>query len=204
MAGRVDTVLKLSLAAAAIIAGTGVGYYFGVTLPARAAREEARQLADDQAEAQRAKAAQRAEAEKRRQQESAQLEYQDCLNFAELSYKERWTASCHAQHEADVSAFEDCADDLFATEEGCRARHPIRPERDCALPAQTAQSYSDAREQRKNECLARLQSAQGGGLAPQQGMPQQGMPQQPMQQQPMQQQPVPVQPMAPLAQPTYQ
>ncbi|WP_395392553.1 hypothetical protein WBP07_15985 [Novosphingobium sp. BL-8A] len=191
MASRVDTALKLSLAAAALIAGSGIGWYYGVVLPRQAAREEARQAVERDAEQSRQKAAERAEAEAKKRQESAQLEYQDCLNFAELSYKERWTASCHAQHDADVAAFEDCADDLFATEEGCRAKHPIRPERDCALPAQTAQSYSDAREQRKNECLARLQSAQGGGMS---------VPQQPIQQQQMQA----VQPMTPLAQPTYQ
>ncbi|QDK34281.1 hypothetical protein [Sphingomonas sp. IC081] len=166
MASKADTVLKLSLAAAVLIAGTGVGWYYGVVLPGQAAREEARvearEAAEREAEQARRKAAQRAEAEARQRQESAQLEYQDCLNFAELSYKERWTASCRAQHDADVAAFEDCADGLFATEEGCRARHPIRPDRDCALPGQTAQSYSDARAQRKNECAARLQAAQGG------------------------------------------
>ncbi|TCM18623.1 hypothetical protein EDF56_104153 [Novosphingobium sp. PhB165] len=186
MAGRVDTALKLALAAAALIAGSGVGYYYGVVLPAQAAREEARESAERDAEQARQKAAEKAQAEQQQRQESAQLEYQDCLNFAELSYKERWTASCHAQHEADVAAFQDCSDNLFATEEGCRAKHPIRPERDCALPGPTAQSYSDAREQRKNECLARLQAAQGGG----QPLPQQSVPQmapQPMQQAPMSQ-----------------
>lgn len=184
MASKADTVLKLSLAAAVLIAGSGVGWYYGVVLPRQAAREEAREGAEREAELSRQKAAQRAEAEAKQRQESAQLEYQDCLNFAELSYKERWTASCRAQHDADVAAFEDCADDLFATEEGCRARRPIRPDRDCALPAQTAQSYSDAREQRKNECMARLQAAQGG-QPPAQSLPQQSLPQTMPQQTPL-------------------
>lgn len=170
MASKADTVLKLSLAAAVLISGSGVGWYYGVVLPRQAAREEARVAVEREAEQSRQKAADRAEAEAKQRQESAQLEYQDCLNFAELSYKERWTASCRAQHDADIAALQDCADDLFATEEGCRAKHPVRPERDCALPGQTAQSYSDAREQRKAECLARLQNAQGLGQNGQQGL----------------------------------
>ncbi|EQB16167.1 hypothetical protein [Novosphingobium lindaniclasticum] len=165
MASKVDTALKASLAAAALLAGAGVGYYYGLFLPGQAARQEARELAVQDArrkqEDAQAKAQARERAEQSRRREAAQQEYQDCLNFAELSYKQRWTASCRAQHDADVSALADCADNLFATEEGCRARVAIRPERDCALPGGTARSYSDAREQRKAECLARLQSVSG-------------------------------------------
>lgn len=166
MTSKADSILKVALAVAAVFAGTGVGYYYGVFLPGQASRQEARVAAEQEARQKQedavAKAQQREQAEQSRRQEAAQQEYQDCLNFAELSYKQRWTASCRAQHDADVSALADCADNLFATEEGCRAKVPIRPERDCALPGQTAQSYSDAREQRKAECLARFQSAQPG------------------------------------------
>src|SRR3546814_14927313 len=60
---------------------------------------------------------------------------------------------CQALSKADQAAYEDCADDWFATESGCRAKHPVRPARDCALPAQMAQQIDGAREQRKAECL---------------------------------------------------
>lgn len=170
MASKVDTVLKASLAAAALLAGAGVGYYYGVFLPGQASRQEARMLAEQEARQKQedfqAKAQAREQEEQSRRQQAAQQEYQDCLNFAELSYKQRWTASCRAQHDADVAALADCADNLFATEEGCQAKVPVRPERDCALPGRTAQSYSDAREQRKAECLARFQSAQPGVQPP--------------------------------------
>lgn len=170
MASKVDTFLKGSLAAAALLAGAGVGYYYGVFLPGQAARQEARVLAEQEARQKQqdaqTKAQEREQAEQSRRQEAAQQEYQDCLNFAELSYKQRWTASCRAQHDADVAALADCANNLFATEDGCRAKVPVRPERDCALPGQTAQSYSDAREQRKAECLARFQSNQPGVQPP--------------------------------------
>lgn len=158
MPTRADTILKLSLAAAALIAGTSVGYYYGVFLPGEVHRREAREQA---AREEAAKAQSKARAEIVRRQQSARLEYEDCVNFADLAYRNRWTLACKAQNQADIAAFQDCADDLFSSEDGCRARFPIRPERDCTLPGQTAESYAAARDTRKAECLGRLQATQG-------------------------------------------
>lgn len=157
---EINTVLKLSLAAAALMAGAGVGYYYGIHLPAQDLRRQTREMNERQArEAQQA----RALAERARREEAAQTEYADCVNFSELAYRQRWTQSCQSLHDADQSAFEDCADDLFSTERGCLAKRPIRPARDCALPAGMAQALTEAREQRKAQCLARLESLQHGG-----------------------------------------
>ncbi|WP_091142699.1 hypothetical protein [Novosphingobium sp. CF614] len=155
-----NAVLKLSLALAALLAGGGIGFYYGIFLPSQEVRRQARELADKEAAA---AAASSALAEQARRQQAAQAEYEDCVNFAELSYKQRWAQSCQNLHDADQSAYEDCADDVFSTEAGCRAKHPIRPEHDCALPAQVAQGLTGARDQRKAECLGRLQALQGGG-----------------------------------------
>jgi hypothetical protein len=159
MLKHADPILKLSLAAAALLAGAGVGYYYGIYLPAQDVRRQTQAMtarqSQDQAQA-------RALAERARREQAAQVEYQDCANFAELSYKQRWTQTCQSLHDADRAAFEDCADDLFSTQSGCLAKHPIRPERDCALPSQTAEALSTARDQRKAQCLGQLQAAQQG------------------------------------------
>jgi hypothetical protein len=154
-----DTILKLSLAAAALIAGAGVGYHYGIYLPAQDLRRQTQWMAAEQA---RAEAEHKALAERAAREAAAQTEYQDCTAFAETSYKARWTMSCLSLHDADLAAYEDCADNLFATEEGCRAKVPVRPERDCALPAQVADALTRARDERKSQCLARLEAMQRG------------------------------------------
>ena len=157
MTQRADTILKFSLAAAALLAGGGLGYYYGIYLPAQDVRRQTQAMAERQAQQ---AAATQALAEKARREESAQREYQGCIDLAEASYRERWGQACQAQHDADQAAFEDCADDLFSSRRGCLAAHPVRTMRDCALPAETAQSYAQARDDRKAQCLAQLQVAQ--------------------------------------------
>lgn len=155
-----DAILKLALALAALLAGAGVGYYYGVFLPAQDVRRQTRELAERQA----VEAAQhQALTEQARRAQAARAEYDDCIAFAELSYKQRWAQSCQGLHEADRSAFEDCADNLFSTRSGCLAKYPVRPARDCALPSQIARQLSGARDERKAECTVRLEAAQRGG-----------------------------------------
>ncbi|HUD28179.1 MAG TPA: hypothetical protein VMQ93_04850 [Novosphingobium sp.] len=159
MLKHADPILKLALALAALLAGAGVGYYYGIYLPAQDVRRQTQAMAERQAQSQ---AEAKALAARARREQAAQVEYEDCANFAELSYKQRWNLSCQGLHDADQSAFDDCADDLFATESGCLAKIPIRPAQGCALPAQVAQSLSQARDDRKAQCLARLEAVQQG------------------------------------------
>jgi hypothetical protein len=162
MLKHADPILKVSLALAALLAGAGVGYYYGIYLPAQDVRRQTQEMTARQTQAQ---AETKALAERARREQAAQTEYQDCANFAELSYKQRWNLSCQSLHDADQSAFEDCADNLFSTESGCLAKNPVRPAQDCALPAQVAQSLSQARDERKAQCLARLEAVQQGRSA---------------------------------------
>lgn len=161
-----DAILKLALALAVLLAGGGVGFYYGIFLPSQDIRRQSQELAEKQAAKQ---AESKALAERAQREQAAQVEYQDCVNFAELSYKERWTQTCQGLHDADQAALQDCSDDLFSTEAGCRAKHPVRPARDCGLPGAMAQELTEARDKRKAECAVRLQSRQTGGepvLAP--------------------------------------
>lgn len=161
MLERADAVLKLALALAALLAGAGVGYYYGIFLPNHARVQEQRSQANaDAAEDARRSAEAKASAEHARRQQAAQVEYEDCLNFAELNYKNRWAASCRAMNRSDIADFEDCLDNLFSTEESCRRRHPIRPERGCALPSTIASGLSGDRDRAKEQCLGRYQASQ--------------------------------------------
>lgn len=159
MIKHANAILKLSLALAVLLAGAGVGFYYGIFLPAQDIHRQAQAMAQRQATA---KAQSKALVDQAKRVAAAQHAYDDCVNFAELSYKQRWTQSCKSLHDADEAAYQDCADDWFTTESGCRAKHPVRPERDCALPAQMAQQITQAREQRKAECQAKMQTAQSG------------------------------------------
>lgn len=155
MLKHADAILKLSLAAGLLLAGGGAGFYYGIYLPAQDVRRQTEAMAEKQERADRQALAL---AEQARRVEAAQGAYDDCINFAELSYRDRWTRSCQTLSTTDEAAYQDCTDDWFSTETGCRAQHPVRPARDCALPPRMAQQIADAREQRKAECLAELQA----------------------------------------------
>lgn len=157
MASRADTILRLSLALAVLMAGAGVGYYFGIVLPARAEREDARLLAAEQA---RDEAEAKARKDAARKEEAARTAYQDCLNFADLGYRNRWTAACRGQHLADIAEYQDCLDDLFSTREGCMRAHPVRAERDCNLPEPLARTLAEDRDRNKALCSGNSQAGQ--------------------------------------------
>lgn len=155
-----NAILKLALALAVLLAGGGIGFYYGIFLPSQEIRRQTQAMAEKKAAAD---AQGKALADRAKRMQAAQTEYEDCVNFAELSYKQRWTQSCQSLHDADQAAFQDCSDNLFSTQAGCLAKHPIRPERDCALPGPMAQELTDARDKRKAECLARMRTEQEGG-----------------------------------------
>ena len=160
MSERTDTVLKLSLALAALLAGGGVGFYYGIFLPSQEVRRQAQEMAEKQAAADERKHALAAQAQR---VAAARVQYDQCLALAETSYRDRWTQSCRVLHDADQSGLDDCADDLLSSESGCRAEHPVRPAQDCALPAAMARELTQARDARKGECSAQLQAAQATG-----------------------------------------
>ena len=164
MLDRAGAILKLCAALALLIAGSGVGYYYGIFLPNEARLQAERREAEAEAgEQARRDAEARFAAEQSRRQQAARVEYEDCLNFAELRYKNRWASACRAMHRSDVAEFEDCLDNFFSTEKSCRRRHPIRPERGCALPSQLAAALAEDRDRAKEQCLGKLQASRTAG-----------------------------------------
>ena len=153
-----DAVLKLSLAAAAIVAGSGVGYYYGIFLPDQAREAQARVSAATAAEAE---AQQKAVRDRVRAEQGRQQAYQDCVSMAELDYRNRWNTSCRAQRNRDEAALADCQDDLFRTDAGCAADHPLHATRECELPGDAAATYAQDLDRAKAVCLQTFQSAGG-------------------------------------------
>ncbi|MBB4858004.1 hypothetical protein HNO88_001318 [Novosphingobium chloroacetimidivorans] len=163
MAASADTVLKLSLAAGALLAGAGVGYYFGVFLPAQAIHESVESGTREQTSAvDRTAQLERARRAEQQAREAARSRYQACVGAAQTSYSARWTAACRAQHQRQEAAYEDCADDLFSTREGCARKFPVEPEHGCALPLAISNRLVSDRDAARSQCLGEMQ----GGLAP--------------------------------------
>ncbi len=163
MAARVDTILKLSLAAGALLGGAGVGYYFGVFLPAQAIRETLDAGTQRQAQAvDNTAVIERAQAAELRRREAERQRYQVCVSTADGTYQSRWTAACRAQHTRQRAAFEDCADDWFASRESCARKFPVEPEHGCALPLSLSNRLAADRDATRAQCMAEMQ----GGVAP--------------------------------------
>lgn len=169
MAIRVDTVLKLSLAAGALLAGAGVGYYFGIFLPAQAIHETLNTGTERQVEAADNTAAlERARAAELRRQEAERQRYQVCLSTAQGTYQSRWSAACRAQRTRQQAAFEDCADDFFSSRESCARKFPVEPEHGCALPLALSNRLAADRDAARTQCLSEMQGLgeMQGGAAP--------------------------------------
>ena len=164
MAVQPDAVLKLSLAAAVLLAGTGVGYYFGIFLPAQAIHETLDTGTKRQIEStDRTADLERAQLVETQRREAAQQRYQACIGTANMTYSARWTSGCRAQHERQQAAYDDCADDLFSTRDGCARKFPVEPEQGCALPVQISGRLVSDRDAARAQCLGELQ---GGYEAP--------------------------------------
>ena len=153
-----NTLLKLCLGAGALLAGAGIGYYYGVFLPGQAIRETVAAGEERQAKAAERQAAfARTQAAKAQREQAAQQRYQSCLGNVELTYADRWSAACRTQHARQQAAFEDCADDWFRTREGCAREFPVEPDQGCALPGAIGNRLAAARDAAKGQCLGELQ-----------------------------------------------
>jgi hypothetical protein len=149
--GVIDAFLKLCLAFGVLMAGGGIGYYFGVFRPQQELKDE--RQSQETAKAQRAAAA-RAELAERQRRAAAQTRLADCRSDAELAYRSRWSQACRSQSASDRAQLEDCLGGFFASEESCARKHPVRPERDCELAPDLAASLGEDRNRRIDQCYA--------------------------------------------------
>lgn len=162
MTGKVDALLKISVALSVLAASSGVGYYFGVYLPRRDARIEADQFAEKrrterarQDALDRATAAQReAEARQAEAKALAQLRYDQCISAARRLYSANWAQSCRSELEQARASYTSCLRTL--TRDICDTtwkKEMAESPTECALPASTAQRWGNERDKALQRCL---------------------------------------------------
>jgi len=139
----VDQVLKISVAAAILFAGLGVGYYYAFYLP----QKDARARADAQAAAAaQAKAQQDAEAKRT-------AGYKACLDAAQTSYRNDWNSNCMLKADEQEASYRSCLGQPYASPEQCRASFPPLERMDCSLPVAIAGQLNDQLDKSKARCV---------------------------------------------------
>ncbi|MCZ8325780.1 MAG: hypothetical protein O9283_11010 [Sphingomonadaceae bacterium] len=152
MLEKADEVLKLALAAAALLIGASVAYYYAIFLPVQAHAQ-----AQSEAEAERAKreANEKAEARKLDAVRSAKSAYDQCLANSQSSYSDRWNASCKRLNKADLERQAECQANGFGYCDSIK----ITPAIDCALPTVVANDYDNRREEANKLCLEEFKAS---------------------------------------------
>jgi hypothetical protein len=161
LAGKIDTLLKLSIVAAVLLASSSVGYYYLVYLPRRDARldleratERERADAEKRAERERALSEQRAiERRQSAEKAAAQIRYDTCLTRAYDMYDASWTAACKRLGEKRLKDHHDCMrNELGRT--FCDSTYDIREvSPNCALPRVIATELKADLEKGRDRCL---------------------------------------------------
>lgn len=139
MANKLDAVLKIGTVAALLIAASGIGYYYGLYLPARDARLDAeRRLAASEKDLHQAEALQR---------------YQQCQQNAAKDYSDNWAAACQANAAITRKEFSNCLA-LGGSKTMCSASWGAgNSSPDCLLPGTRAKELNANLEQARNLCL---------------------------------------------------
>jgi hypothetical protein len=147
--GVADTVLKLSIALAFLIAGVSVGYYFLVYVPGKDARAQAA------ATAAAANATATASAQAAASQQAAAkrtANYNSCLSAAEATYHADWNGNCATRSQQREADFNRCAGGFLSDSE-CRETNPYISPVDCQLPSTIADSLNGELKDAKDRCL---------------------------------------------------
>lgn len=144
-----DTMLKISVAIAFLIAGVSIGYYFLVYVPAKDARTQAA------ASAAAANATAQASAQSAASQQTASrraANYNSCLATADASYHADWNSNCATRSQQREADYNRCAGG-FLSESDCRETNPYIPTVDCQLPSALADSLNGELRDAKDRCL---------------------------------------------------
>lgn len=154
MLDRADAILKLALAAAALIVCSGVGYYYGLFLPQQAAAAAQQQAVDQREKAEASKAAADQKAKARQEAEDT---YNACLSAAQIDYSNRWDNSCKTNHDRMLKLKSECLQTMSA--DFCQS-YDVPPDHDCTLPNAVSDSYDASLQQSKQLCLDTFKEAQ--------------------------------------------
>lgn len=152
MIEKADQILKLALAAAALLIGASVAYYYAIFLPDKASAELQRE-----AEADRLKreTEAKAEAQKLDASRNAKAAYDQCLAFAQSNYTDRWNNSCKRLNKADLERKSQCESNGY----GYCDQIKITPASDCSLPNDLGDDYDKGREDANKLCLEEFKAS---------------------------------------------
>jgi hypothetical protein len=163
LAGGVDALVKLSVAASVLLASGSVGYYYVVYLPDRdagIAREQKLEKAKAEltrhVDQQRREAEQRAADERRaNDQAEAKAAYQSCVALADRSYNAMWASTCKRLADKDAKDRADCVAkgssfcDIYKQGDGSPS---------CSLPRVLASDLDTTHEKSRDRCLQESKS----------------------------------------------
>lgn len=149
---KADEILKLAIAAAALMIGASMAYYYGIFLPDKATAETQRE-----AEADRLKRETdaKAEAQKADVARNAKSTYDQCLAFAQSNYSDRWTSSCKRLNKADLERKSQCESNGYAYCDQIK----VTPANECSLPNELAGNYDKGREEANKLCLEEFKAS---------------------------------------------
>jgi hypothetical protein len=139
---------KATIAVAALMAGGGVGYYFGIYLPERdrAAAQE-RRAAEQAAKEERESAA----ATQAREATIRQRKVSGCLAIADFNYSASWESNCEGQAKENRSQYADCIGQGLG-KSFCHSLHGDFQTSGCSLPQSLARSLEAERDRAKDLC----------------------------------------------------
>jgi hypothetical protein len=149
MLEKSQDILRISLAAAALLVGGSVAYHYAIYIPEK-----------DQ-EAQEAAAAQEAADERRQQaladaaQKTAQEKrtaYKVCVSNAFADYHSRWESNCKSNSDDAAASRSNCLARGFSADY-CAASFPAISPTDCRLPNAVANEYDEQLKDDKARCL---------------------------------------------------
>ena len=165
---RLDTVLKLSVIAALLLASSAVGYYYAVYLPQRDAERAQQRLADELAAYARQRAAaerERAEQQQREQRQAADRaaaegRYATCLTGASATHDASWSEACKRLADQAVQDRNNCLANKKLSPGYCDAVYRARDgSPHCILPLEVATALDGDLTLARNRCLQQRNAA---------------------------------------------
>jgi hypothetical protein len=156
LAGKIDILLKLCIAASVLLASSSVGYYYLLYLPRRDAQLDVERAF----ERARADALQRMFSEQRALEErqsaekaAAQMRYQTCLNGANTNYQAVRAAACKRLGEQSRRDHDDCVSKNLG-KSFCDVTYAIRDASpNCTLPREISTDFDADADKARDRCL---------------------------------------------------
>lgn len=157
----VDAIFKAAVIVALCIGSASISYYYLIYLPQRDAILDARrqldlkQIEDAKAREERARVAKERQLEKDKFEISNR--YDLCKLGAATNYSDEWDSNCARLSTAGKKSRADCLK-MGTAQNVCESIHPTRPEKECSLPKDIAESLERRLEAARQRCFQEFQA----------------------------------------------